>query len=372
MDAPSRLDLYALGRSYVLDHAKRIDPTKVDVLGSDVNLFVGSQSIVAYGLVKQLAYRTAALLLDSATGEDLDRLAWDRFKLLRKGASAALGTERFFRQSAAAGAGTLPVGTVVKSKTGIEYTTVTVVPFAIGQLDKATGFVRASQAGKATQVGSNALVQIANAGSLFDPSIQCTNDAPTAGGEDPEDDDTFRNRVRDFWLTARRGVLSAIEFGAKTVPGVVTAMAVEALNSFGQPARVVNLYIADSSGVASDALAAQVRTALDDFRAAGIAVLIFTSLPQLVQVLLALSFRAGVDTITLGDAVRAAVVEFINSLPVNGPLYVGQLFSVLQRFAADGLIPNQGSIVAPIGDLFPAIGQTLRARTQDVTIKTVA
>lgn len=337
-----------------------------------MNLFVGSQSIVAYGLVKQLAYRTAALLLDSATGEDLDRLAWDRFKLLRKGASAALGTERFFRQSAAAGAGTLPVGTVVKSKTGIEYTTVTVVPFAIGQLDKATGFVRASQAGKATQVGSNALVQIANAGSLFDPSIQCTNDAPTAGGEDPEDDDTFRNRVRDFWLTARRGVLSAIEFGAKTVPGVVTAMAVEALNSFGQPARVVNLYIADSSGVASDALAAQVRTALDDFRAAGIAVLIFTSLPQLVQVLLALSFRAGVDTITLGDAVRAAVVEFINSLPVNGPLYVGQLFSVLQRFAADGLIPNQGSIVAPIGDLFPAIGQTLRARTQDVTIKTVA
>src|SRR5260370_68419 len=131
MDLPSRLDIYSLGRSYVLDHAKRIDPTKVDVLGSDVNLFVGSQSVVAFQLVKQLAYRTAALLLDSATGEDLDRLAWDRFKLLRKGASPALGTERFFRLTATAGAGTLPIGTVVKSKTGIEYTAVTVVPFAI-------------------------------------------------------------------------------------------------------------------------------------------------------------------------------------------------------------------------------------------------
>src|SRR5260221_476101 len=88
-----------------------------------------------------------------------------------------------------------------------------------------------------------------------DATLQVTNPLTTAGGEDVEDDDTFRARIRDFWRTARRGILAAIEFGAKTVPGVVSAQAVEALSVGAAPARVVNLYIADSSGVSSEALA---------------------------------------------------------------------------------------------------------------------
>src|SRR5580698_4938756 len=61
VDIPSRSDLFSIGRSYVLDRATRIDPNQVDVQGSDVNVIVGSQSVVAYQLSKQLAYRTAAL-----------------------------------------------------------------------------------------------------------------------------------------------------------------------------------------------------------------------------------------------------------------------------------------------------------------------
>ena len=77
-DLPTRLDLFDVGRRYVLARAAKIDPTQVDVAGSDVNIFVGSQSFVAYAIVQQLAERTLALLLDGATGEDLDRLAFDR------------------------------------------------------------------------------------------------------------------------------------------------------------------------------------------------------------------------------------------------------------------------------------------------------
>lgn len=356
----------------MLDRAARIDPTKVDVEGSDVELFIGSQSVVAFALVKQLGFRTASLLLSSAEGDELDRLSFDRFQQTRKGASSALGTERFFRASAALGAGTIPVGTILRTQGSVEYVTLTVANFGLGQLDGATAFVQATSAGKSTQVGANTITQIANVQSLFDPTIQCNNDAPTAGGEDAEDDDTFRNRIRNFWRTARRGILAAIEFGALQVPGVVSAMAVEALTSGALPARIVNLYIADSSGVASDALAATVRASLDDFRAAGIAVLIANSLPELVQIRLALTFSANVDTVTLSDNVRSAVVEFVNSLPVNGTLYLGQLFSVLQRFAGDGLIPKLSSIVAPAGDLVPTLGSTLRCRLQDVTISIVS
>jgi uncharacterized phage protein gp47/JayE len=368
LDLPSRSDLYSIGRAYLLARAKRIDPGQVDVLGSDSNLFVGSQSVVAYALVKQLGYRISALLLDGAVGEDLDRYAYDRYQIARKGASSALGTVRFFRLSSALGAGTILAGTVLKTLGGITYTLVTNATFGPTQTDLVFADVRASQAGKATEVGANQIRGFQNQQALFDPSVQVTNDLTTAGGEDVEDDDTFRNRIRDFWLNARRGVLSAIENGALSVAGVVSAQAVEAITTGGQPARVVNLYIADSSGVASVALANQVLSALDEYRAGGIAVLVSTSIPELVSIVLSLTFSGSVDTVTLSQLIQAAVVSFVNSLPVNGPLYVGQLYSLLQRYASQGLVVNQSSIVAPAGDVVPSLGQTLRTLPANVTV----
>lgn len=366
-DLPTRLDLYALGRDYVTQRAQKIDPAQVDIEGSDVNIFVGVASVIGDQIIKQLGFRAAALTLDGADDEDLDRYALDRYQLPRKGASPALGTERIFRTSVAAGAGTVPIGTKMVSNTGFEYITTTTASLGAGDFTTSAN-VRAVEAGKATQVGANAITRFSTPGGLFDPSLQCINDAPTAGGEDAEDDETFRNRIRDFWRTARRGILAAIEFGALTVPGVVSAQAIEVLTEGAQPARLVTLFISDSTGVASDALAQQVQTALNDFRAAGIQVLISTSLPLIVDIQLRLTFRANVDTLTLTDDIRSAVVAFVNSLPVNGSLQVLQLGSVLQRFAEDGLIPNLGTLVSPTGDLIPATGQTIRTTTANVVV----
>ena len=352
--------MYALARDYTLQRATRIDPSKVDVLGSDANLFVGSQSVVNSALVRQLAYKTNALLLTGARGTDLDRLGFDRYQQPRKGASAALGAVRMFRQSSALGSGTVQAGTILQTGTNVLYVTTQPATFGSTQLDNVVATIRAVQAGKSTQVGANQIVRFQNSTALFDPTIQVNNDNGTAGGEDAEDDDTYRNRLFQFWNAARRGTLGAIEFGARSVPGVVSANATEALNSLGGPARVVILYIADSSGVASDALAAQVQVALGDYRAAGIQVIIVNSLPELVAVQLQLAFVGNVDTVTLTTQVLAAVVNFVNSLPVNGPLYRGQLFSVLQRFASSGVVPSQGAILAPVGDLFPPLGETFR------------
>lgn len=366
-DLPTRLDLYALGRNYVVTRAKRIDPKKVDVLGSDINIFVGSNSIVASALIDQLAQAINRLLLDGCQDDDLDRYALDRYDLPRKGASPALGTVRFFRQTNTLAGGSIPVGTKLITSGNVEFITVTTATF--GALDlQASADVRAVQAGKATEVGANTIRKIQQPQLLWDQSIQVTNDLTTAGGEDREDDDTFKARIRNFWNTARRGILAAIEFGALTVPGVVSAKAIEALTTGNQPARVVNLYIADSSGVASTALAKQVDVALLDYRAGGIAVLTFTSIPLIVDLTFFLQFQAGIDTDTLSDNVRSAIVEFVNSLPVNGTLLISDLFSVLRRYKPDGLIVNDNSIVAPAGDLIPAVGQTIRTTLQNVLI----
>jgi uncharacterized phage protein gp47/JayE len=364
---PTRLDLYATGRDYVLQRATKIDPGQVDISGSDVNIFVGSNSVVADKVVKQLGYSIARQYLDGANGDDLDRLAFDRYGLLRKGASAALGTISCTRATSTAGAGTIPVGTKLTTLTGVEYITTQAISFGASSLGPITGNVRAVQAGKATQVGINMITRFSSPGALFDSTIQVTNTATTAGGEDVENDDTFRARIRAFWNTARRGILAAIVFGALTVPGVVSAQAIEVVTTNAQPARIVQLYIADSSGVASTALAAQVSQALLDYRAAGIAVLISTSIPQIVALAFALSFNTGVDTVSLTTAIQAAIVNYVNTLPVNGTLMLSGIYTVLQRFASNGLVVNQSSIVSPTGDVVPAIGQTIRTTLSNVT-----
>lgn len=366
-DFPSRLDLFAIGRDYILARAKRIDPAQVDIAGSDSNIVVASQSEMAFAIILQLAQRVNALLLDGAEGEDLDRYALDRYGLPRKGASAAVTTVTFSRTSVAAGAGVVGSGTRLSTLTGVEYITTSTASFSTTSTD-ATANVRAVTAGKATQVGANTIRRISSPAALFDPSLTVNNASASAGGEDAEDDDTFRERIRDFFRTARRGTLGAIEFGAKQAPGVVSAQAVEVLTSGAMPARVVNLYIADSSGVASEVLAEAVRIVLDDFRAAGIAVLVSTSIPQIVSVQLALKFKAGSNTAALSENVRAAIVEFINSLAVNETLLRAQLFTVLQRFADDGLIPVESSILEPLGDLVPDLGKTLRTTLANVTL----
>jgi uncharacterized phage protein gp47/JayE len=366
LDLPTRLDLYALARDYLLSRAAKLDPGQVDVLGSDANLFVGSVSVVSSAIVNQLAFAFNRLTLSGADGDDLDRLAFDRYGLTRKGASPAVGAVRIFRASNAGGAGTVAIGTKVQTLTGIEYLLTSSASFGASDLTSQAN-VRAAQAGKATQAAANTIARFSDPSTLFDRTLQVNNDLTTAGGEDAEDDATFRARIRNFWNTARRGILAAIAFGATSVPGVVTAQAVEALAPGNMPARVVNLYIADSSGVASQALADQVRSALDDFRAGGIAVLISTSIPLIVQVQLHLSFQANVDTVSLTEAVRGAVVAFVNNLPVNGPLYLSDLYSTLQTFVVDGLIVNQATIVAPVGDLVPPVGQTIRTTFENVT-----
>lgn len=375
-DLPTRLDLLGIGRSYLLRYAKRIEPTKVDVLGSDANIFVGSQSVVGDAVVKQLGYSVNRVILDGAEGDDLDRWAFDRYQELRKGASPAVTTVQVRRPDATGGVGDVPVGTKILSQANLEYKTVSVASFGPSTVF-ATCDVSASQAGKASEAGAHTLTKFAQPQLLFDKTLTVDNDEPAAGGEDVEDDDTFRNRLRDFWRSARRGVLAAIETGALQVPGVVSAQAIEALTGGAQPARVVNLYISDSSGVASRALARKVATAQDDFRAGGIAVLISTSIPLIVDVEIALAFAADVDTVDLSTQVQAAVVSFVNSLPVNGTLYVSELQAVLVRFKDDGVIVNTNSvsnpltsgIVSPVGDLVPPVGQTLRTRVGNVLVR---
>ena len=366
-DFPSRVDLFGLARNYVLTRALKIDPSQVDTVGSDVNLYVGIASVVGYQIVLSLMQGVNSLLLDGAFDDDLDRYGLDRYQLPRKGAAAALGSVRIYRSTTAAGAGNVILGTKLLTLNGIEYITSASATFAALDVTKSVD-VRAVQAGKTSQAGANQIRQFATPGTLFDRTLQVNNDLPTAGGEDAESDDNYRERIREFWSTARRGTLSAIVFGAQTVAGVVSATATEVLTAEPRPARVVELRVADSSGTSSVALGAAVIASLDEYRAAGISVVISNSIPSIVSIQIKLTFAAAVDTTTVAEAVRGAIVEYVNSLGVGDTLLRSALYSVLTRFTSAGVIVNETSLVSPVGDLVPAAGTTIRTRFQDVTV----
>jgi len=376
MDFVSRLALYNIGRNYAITRATKIAPSQVDTAGSDINLVVGGQSEVSYAVVLQLIQAFNSLTLDGATGDNLDRYALDRYgqQLPRKGATAAVGNEVFSRTVASNPAGTIPAGTIVLSTAGYQFITTQPASFtsATGAPSDlvASSPIRAVQAGALFQAGANTITAFQTPSSAigFDLSITCNNPVTTAGAADPEDDPTYRNRIRSFWLSARRGILAAIGQGATGVAGVASAYASEYIGSSGQPVRLVQLSIADATGVANQQLANSVIAALNDYRAAGIQVVVSPSIPLLVSIALALSFVAGVDTVTISGQVQAAVVNFVNNLAVGAPLYLAQLQSVLQRFASQGLIVSQGTIVSPVGDLVPAPGQTIRTTLGLVTL----
>ncbi len=365
---PTRLDLFAEGRDYVRQHAEKIDPDQVDVDGSDLNLYVGSASFIGEAIVRQLGDRFAAHLLDGAVGEDLSRWGQDRYRIAPKGAAAAVAMVRHFRPTAAGGPGPIYSGTRINSMTGVEYVTTTQADFGATTL-QAFSFARATSAGKEFQVGRNQLRRYANPSQIFDPSIEPTNDDPAAGGEPAEPEEEFRERLRDFWNAARRGTKGAIELGARATPGVSSASASEALDpQTGRPARIVRLSIADGSGISSSAQASAVAATLLEWRACGIFVAIDTSLPTLVPIGLRLRFAGGTaNTESIASNIRAAVVEFVNSLGAGQTLYRISLGTVLQRFVKSGLLPDQQSIVEPAGDVVPAPGRTLRTRAEDVT-----
>ena len=367
MDALTRLDLYQIGRAYLLAKAKNIDPSTVDTAGSDANLFIGSQSFVAAACIQQLKDRFAALFIASARGDDLYRLLWDRFKLPLKGASPSVGSFRFYRMTTAAGAGTVPIGTKLSSLVGNQYLTTSTATFGPNDYE-ATCDIRSLAAGNQFVDGENQIRTIQQTSSLFDSSLLGTNDTPTAGGDNREQDDSYRNRGFNFWLTARRGTLKAIAYGAQSVAGISSAYAVEAVNSSSQPARVCMVYIADPAGQANSQLAAIVQPVLDDYRAGGIQAPVVLTVPLIVSIQLQLAFAANVITAPLTELIRQAIVSFVNSTPTSQPLYRGGLHTVLARFQRNGLIPNDSSIITPTGDLVPAVGETIRTTLANVTL----
>jgi uncharacterized phage protein gp47/JayE len=377
-DAPNFNDLFRIGRDEVLAGGSRLSLEAVERAGSDANVLLAAGAAAGDEVVAQLVEVEAGQFLASARGQQLDRLVFDRYGLLRKPAASALGTVVFSLPTAAASTFTIPSGTLLSTADGVQFVTTGVASF-LEATTSVSVFCRSVLAGLAQQAQKNTITNIMGAIPSAPAGLTVTNPLATGGADDVEKDEALRDRARRFWTTARRGTKAALEAAATGVPGVQRATALDVIDASGRPARLVELIVSDAftdalvdQGVnppayqaQSNALSNAVFAALDDVRPAGTYVQVLVAQAVLQGVKLQLRFNAGVDADLVALNARAVVVALINALAPGAPLLVQAIYDALEL--VPGLVFTGDEVTSPVADILPKPLQVLRTSLNLVT-----
>lgn len=371
MDFPTFDELFRIARDEALVRNPALDRLEVERRGSDANILLASATAMADACIGQLAKVEASRFQATARGRDLERLLFDRYGLVKKQAAPAIGEVQFTTTAATGGAFTIPDGTLLSTSNGTQFITVGAVTFPAASNGPVSVMVRSTQAGSAQQAGVGTITSISSQIVSMPDDLRVTNATATAGADDEESDEEFRARARDFFQTARRGTLAALRTGALAVPGCKKAAVFETLTSEGSPGRFVQVVVSDAfteqfvgatvpAAYATQAttFASTVASALEDWRAAGVGLRVVVAVVVLQSVTLALRYIAGVDTVAVQLAARAAVVNHINGLAPGESLLPANLITALRR--VPGLLVTGDEILAPTGTVAPSSLQVLR------------
>lgn len=371
-DFPAFQELFRVGRDEILTRNSSLTREVIEREGSDANAIVAGEAAVGDEVIGQLTKVAAGLYLDSAKGQDLDRLVFDRYGLTRKPASPAMGSVVFTTTAPAPGAFSIPLGTKLQAIDGEQFITTAAASFAAASTGPVTVAVRSVLAGASQQAANNTITSIVTQISGQPTDLRVNNTVATAGADDEEKDESLRDRARQFFTTARRGTLAAIRVAALGVPGVRTATAFEVIDVFGRPAKAVQLVVSDAFTdqlvnvnptpatyqAQSQVLSTTVFNALEDVRAAGIFVDVSVAQVVLQGVTLGLRFLAGVNVDTVALKARAIVAATINSQRPGQAMTISSLISALQLIT--GLIVTGQEIISPAGDVVAEPLQVLR------------
>lgn len=383
MDFPTQSDYFRIFRDEILAGNGKITRDAVERDGTDINIIGAATAALADEVTGQLADVESGLFLDSARGQKLDRLVFDRYGLVRKPASAALGSVQFSTVASNPTPFTIPINTICQTADGVQYITTAAAIFPAGTTGPVVVGVRSALAGLDQTAKALTITSIVTAITGQPTDLTVTNTLATSGADDEEKDTNLRERARRFFVTVRRGTLAAIEAAATAVPGVRRAAAFEVYDTLGRPARFVQLVIADpftdalvkldanppTYQLQSQQLSLTVFNSLSDVRSAGMFVQVFVAQTVLLPVSLNLKFTAGSNIDLVATIARATVGAYINSLKP------GQAFAVVEAQAflrnVPGLFYTGTEVVDPVGDVVPKALQVIRTSFNLITAQAV-
>lgn len=380
MDLLTFPKLFRVIRDEVLSRNGKLSRDAAERDGTDLNIMLACATVGAEEVGAQLTELEARMLIESAEDDELDILIVDRTGglLIRKDATAALGSVEFRTTAPAASAFTIPANLELTTEDGIRFLTSEPSLFAKGSIGPVVVGVRSVLAGldQATKSGTVTAIKGSIVGQPSDLTV--TNTLATVGAGNRESNESYRDRYRRFWTTARKGTLRAVETGALDVDGVVKAKAFEVVDVSGRPARFVQLIVSDQFTATlvdlaavpatyarqSQQLVTAVNAGLTDVRAGGIYVQVIVGQVVLQAVTLNLRFLAGVDVNVVAQLACATIVAFINSLAPGETLTLAGMRGALR--AVPGLDPTS-DVASPAGDVLPKPLQVLRTESRLVT-----
>lgn len=371
-DLPGFNTLFRVARDEALVRSSKISRDAIERDGTDANILVASAAAVGDEVTGQVASLQAGLFLDSAKREQLDRLVFDRYNMVRKPASASMGSARFSTPTPTGVAFTIPTGVKLSTPDGKQFITVESTIFPVASVGPIIIGVRSVLAGGDQNVKAGQITSLVTPVTSAPANLVVTNSLATAGGDDAENDESLRDRARRFFTTVQRGTLAALELAALDVPGVRKATAIEVIDSLGRPARICQLIIADAFTeqfvtydvvppryqVQSQFLSVRVFNTLAEVRPAGIFVQVIVSNVVLQSLQLALTFNAGTDVALAALLARAAIVNYVNELAPGQTFVYQDAVNVLAR--VPGLAQSGNNIVSPAGNIDPKALQVIR------------
>lgn len=378
-DFPTRTDLFRVARDRALSLNAQLSADVIERDGTDANILLAGGSAMADSVVAQLLHVCRNQYLDSAEDEGLERLAFDRYNLVKKPAAPSLGTAKFTTTAANPLAFTIPANTVLSTGDGTQFVTTVATTFPAASSGPIYVPIRSVLAGFNQQAKKLTITNIISTIAGAPTDLEVTNEVATAGAADRESDDSLRDRCRRFWTTQQRGTLAAIENAALAVPGVVKASAIEVLDAAGRPGRWVQLLISDrftdalvtvnQTSAAYDAqsqsLAKTVFLALSNYRCGGNYVQVIVAQVVMLQVRLDLTFSTDVDPTITAEAARAALVNYVNELSPGDSFVPEDAVAVLEK--VNGLIITGNEIAVPSGTVVPRAMQVIRTNFDLVT-----
>ncbi len=309
LEIPTFDDLYNAGKAETISR----NPSLTDWnAGSNLDALTGAGAMQADEVIRIAIDLFMAHFVDTAEGDQLDTLALDRFGLTRQAASASVGTVRIGMSS------TDPVVIPVGTEFSVEYLGVTVALVSTAEatnnsvgINLVDVLCAAAVAGPSGNLASGLDVTIES--DIGDPDAEALTYTRFTGGSEAETDAQFRDRIRGYFLTVRRGTVDALIYGAKQVAGVEFA-AVDESNLDPEDGGYVLLIIGDPDARASAALKDLVEAEIENWRPVGVRVDVMASVREEITVSVTVSVRHGADVTNLAEAIRSAVVAHGDSL----------------------------------------------------------
>jgi uncharacterized phage protein gp47/JayE len=196
---------------------------------------------------------------------------------------------------------------------------------AVGVVGKAV-IVTADTAGAAGNVAAGTVTKI----NTSIAGIQTvTNEAAITGGADEETDDARKKRFTEFVSGLARGTKGAIQFGAKQVANVVSAVCIDNADDMAINPGFATLYVADASGGADASLLAAVATEIENWRPAGLALTIAAPAIVTVPITATLALAAGYDPTTIKNTVAQNLTDFVVALKMGDDVYTSKLIQTI-------------------------------------------